>query len=293
MKYLVLGSAGQIGAPLCEFLRSKGHQVLEVDIVKNPDHDDLRSIGGALYDPESWATKIPESDFVFFLAFDVGGSRYLNEYQHSYQFLHNNMKIMSNVFAALRHFEKPFIFASSQMANMSHSPYGVAKLLGETYTKSLGGITTKFWNVYGPELNVEKSHVITDFILMARDKGEIVMKTTGKEERQFLYVEDCCKCLYELSQGYDTVPRDKNLHVASFEWVKVVDVAKLVLKEMNLKSYNLYHVDQVDQVQLGIKNEPDPYIVKYWRPETLLENGIAKMVEFYTVGNGKNVKLEK
>ena len=33
-------------------------------------------------------------DFVFFLAFDVGGSRYLKKYQHTYRFLHNNTKMM-------------------------------------------------------------------------------------------------------------------------------------------------------------------------------------------------------
>ena len=36
MKYLVLGSAGQIGDCLCSYLRDKGHNVLEFDMVSRP-----------------------------------------------------------------------------------------------------------------------------------------------------------------------------------------------------------------------------------------------------------------
>ena len=39
MKYLVLGSAGQIGAELCKHLKSEGHSVTEFDIASNPSQD--------------------------------------------------------------------------------------------------------------------------------------------------------------------------------------------------------------------------------------------------------------
>jgi nucleoside-diphosphate-sugar epimerase len=50
----------------------------------------------------------------------------------------------------------------------------------------------RLWNVYGYE--TARTHVITDFIRMARE-GRIDMRTNGKESRQFLYADDCCKCL--------------------------------------------------------------------------------------------------
>ena len=50
------------------------------------------------------------------------------------------------------------------MSNMTFSPYGILKNLGELYAKSLSGLIVKFWNVYGIEKNIEKAHVITDFI---------------------------------------------------------------------------------------------------------------------------------
>jgi hypothetical protein len=35
-----------------------------------------------------------------------------------------------------------------------------------------------------------------------------------------------------------------------------------------------------DAVQLGTKNEADPFILNYWKPEISLEDGIKSTVEF-------------
>ena len=63
---------------------------------------------------------------------------------------------MANVFGLLEKYNKRFVFASSQMSNMSYSPYGVMKRVGELYTTSLKGLTVKFWNVYGIEKDMDK-----------------------------------------------------------------------------------------------------------------------------------------
>ena len=146
MRVAVLGSSGQIGAYLTKHLSKKGHLVREFDIV-NGNHEDMTHI------PNTFLRNvIMDSDFVFFLAFDVGGSRYLKKYQHTFKFIDNNTRMMANAFGYLEQYKVPFIFASSQMSNMSYSPYGAMKRVGELYTKSLGGLIVKFWNVYGLSL---------------------------------------------------------------------------------------------------------------------------------------------
>ena len=60
----------------------------------------------------------------------------------------------------------------------------------------------KFWNVYGIEKQIEKSHVITDFVLMALKK-KINMLTNGKESREFLYADDCSKGLYVIMKRFN------------------------------------------------------------------------------------------
>ena len=192
MKVTILGSGGQIGAYLTEYLRKKDYEVLEFDIT-NGEHQDMTHI------PNTYLRNaIMNSDFVFFLAFDVGGSHYLKKYQHTFKFIDNNTRLMANVFGYLEDYSKPFVFASSQMSNMSYSPYGVMKRVGELYTKSLGGLIVHFWNVYGIEKDMEKAHVITDFIRKGFETGVIDMMTDGTEERQFLYA-----CLLYTSDAAD------------------------------------------------------------------------------------------
>ena len=95
MRITVLGSSGQIGAYLSEYLSRKGHIVREFDIV-NGIHQDMTHI------PNTYLRNaIMESDFVFFLAFDVGGSRYLKKYQHTFDFVNNNTRLMANAFGLL------------------------------------------------------------------------------------------------------------------------------------------------------------------------------------------------
>jgi len=115
MKYLVLGSSGQIGFPLTVFLKKNGHEVLEFDIVE----DSLKDL--RIHKNIFLEKYIKECDFVFFLAFDVGGSRYLSKYQHTYDFLHNNILLMSNTFDLIKKYNKPFIFGVLTTDNLDQA----------------------------------------------------------------------------------------------------------------------------------------------------------------------------
>lgn len=272
MKCLVLGSSGQIGAALATYLKAQGHQVRHFDIARTAV-EDLRVAGRI-------DNYMQEADFVFFLAFDVGGSTYLKQYQHTFQFIDNNTRLMQVTFDALRKYNKPFIFASSQMSNMSFSSYGVLKALGEYYAKTLGGLVVKFWNVYGVEHDPAKTHVITDFVKMALEKKEIRMRTDGEEERQFLFARDCSECLLTLAKQYKNVPRDKELHITTFKWLKIIEIANTIAKLVG--DVSVIPGTDKDVVQKGQRNEPDPYILSLWKPSTNIEEGIKNIITHYT-----------
>jgi len=271
----VLGSSGQIGAYLSEYLSKKGHIVREFDIV-NGEHQDMTHI------PNTYLRNaIKESDFVFFLAFDVGGSRYLKKYQHTFDFVNNNTRLMANAFGLLQEYDKPFVFASSQMSNMSYSPYGTLKRVGELYTESLGGLIVKFWNVYGIEKDHDKAHVITDFIRKGFEEGDFEMMTDGEESRQFLYAEDCCEGLEAVMKNYDQFYANDPLHITNFDYTSIREVAIIIENEFKLigKPINILPGEASDSVQLDKRNEADRFIEKYWSPKTDLETGIAKVFE--------------
>ena len=272
-KIAILGSSGQIGSYLTQYFLNKGDIVYEIDIVNGP-HQDLADFNNI--DPEE---KIQKSDFVFFLAFDVGGSRYLKKYQHTYDFINNNTRLMANTFRLLKLYNKPFVFASSQMSNMSYSPYGVLKNVGELYTKSLNGLIVKFWNVYGIEHDEEKSHVITDFIRKGFETGKIEMLTNGQEVRDFLYAEDCCKGLEMIMNNYNYFNSETNLHLTSFKNTKIVDIAHIISGQFSLmgKKVDVIPSKEKDSVQMDKRNAPDTSMLRHWIPETSIEDGIAKI----------------
>jgi len=275
MNITILGSSGQIGAYLSKYLRERGHRVIDFDIVNSP-YEDLTQIPN-----QHLENVIAISDFVFFLAFDVGGSRYLKKYQHTFDFLNNNTRMMTNVFSLIEKYQKRFIFASSQMSNMGHSPYGTAKKMGELYTKALDGRVVKFWNVYGIEKDHEKSHVITDFIRRGFEEGDFEMLTDGTEERQFLYAEDCCEALETVMEHYDEFTPDDPLHITSFNSSTIKEVAMIIQGYFNIvgKSVTIKPAEAKDTVQLNKRNEADTFITKWWLPKTTLHAGIRKVFD--------------
>ncbi len=267
---LVLGSEGQIGNSLTRILKhDKNYEVTECDIVSHESHD-LRV--RSQYLDEAFE----KAEFVYFLAYDVGGSTYLNKKQNSVDFIDNNIMLMKNTFSYLKEYKNPFVFASTQMSNMTHSSYGTLKRVGEHYTNILGGHIVRFWNTYGIENDPNKTHVITDFINSAIKNKCINIKTTGQEKRQFLHADDCSNALIKIQQNYDLIDK-RYLDVTSFKWNTIYEVAKIISCEFNyipIKKGSLK-----DNVQNNISNQPDPYFRKYWDPKISLEDGIRNIIE--------------
>jgi len=273
MRVLVLGSSGQIGAYLTEYLREKGHDVREFD-KNNGEDQDLTTIPNP-----KLRSNIMTADFVYVLAFDVGGSHYLKKYQHTFGFIDNNARMLANVFGLLGEYKKPFVFASSQMSNMSYSPYGVMKRVGELYTKSLNGLIVKFWNVFGIENDMEKAHVITDFIKKGFETGTIDMMTDGTEEREFLYAEDCCEALETVMENYSDFTSDDDLHITTGYSTDILGIARTIqslFKEIG-REVTIVPAESKDEVQKDARNVPNSYITKWWQPKTSVTEGITKV----------------
>jgi len=274
-KILILGSEGQIGRALKNYLSEK-YTVLECDIANSP-LEDLRKKNQKI------DKLVKASDFVFFLAFDVGGSRYLNKNQKKFNFIENNILIMHNVFSLIKKYNKKFVFASSTMSNMIHSNYGVLKKIGESFSKSLGGITVKFWNVYGIEKEREKSHVITDFIIKAKKYQKINMLTDGKEKRDFLYSEDCCAGLELIMDNYNYYKKEKEIHLTTTNFTSIIEIANIIKKEFLKQGINVKIIKskKKDTLQFNQQNKANKFFLKYWKPKYSLKEGISEIISFY------------
>lgn len=277
-KILILGSEGQIGNHLKEYLIKKKYKVFEFDLVRSKK-EDLR-----FNKNKNLISRIKKSDFIFFLAFDVGGSRYLKKYQNTYEFISNNIRILENTFEIIKKYKKPFLFASSQMSNMSYSPYGLLKNIGEKYSDILGGLVVKFWNVYGVEKDLQKSHVITDFVLMGLKNKRIKMLTNGIEKRDFLYAEDCCIGLEKIFLNFKKIKKiKKSIDLTTGKYTSIISIAKIIqklLKKREIK-VKIQPSKNKDVVQLDKRNKPDMFFKKYWKPKFSLKDGIEDIISYY------------
>jgi nucleoside-diphosphate-sugar epimerase len=182
---------------------------------------------------------------------------------------------MSNTFVALSKAQRPFIFASSQMSRIPDSAYGILKAIGERATDALSGVTLRFWNVYGLEGNSDKSHVISDFVRAAKQSGEIRMRTSGVEKRDFLHVDDASSAILKVAQKLFRGEVSGSLDVASFKYHSILEVASTVA---SIIPSEIFVGDNVDSVQNGHTAHPSPDILEFWKPKLELREGIQDIV---------------
>lgn len=260
IKNLVIGSEGFIGKSFCDFLEKKGESVMRFDI-KRGAHEDAREA----------ILPLKNIDRVYFLAWDVGGAKYLYKEDAQLTQLDWNLKLLSNVMTQLEKSKKPFLFISSQLAEEHDTVYGVTKRLGEVWTRIIGGVFIRQWNVYGPiEEESLRSHVIADFIHQALTTGKIKMMTTGEEKRQFIHIDDVCEAWYKaLNEDH------KGIHdVTSFEWVKIIDIAKMIGETTGAKVIPGEKVGSTPFTPIKGK-------IPGWHPKIDLKEGLNKTVEHY------------
>jgi nucleoside-diphosphate-sugar epimerase len=278
-KILILGASGQIGQHLHNYLKKKNFEVFGIDIVKSIQ-EDLRKQNNIKIE-----NLIKKSNFIYFLAFDVGGSKYLKEYQNRNQFLTNNLLIMSNTFSLLEKYNKKFIFASSQMTNMSYSNYGILKMIGEKFTKNINGISVRFWNVYGVEKDISKFHVISDLILNGLKSSKVKLLTNGQEERDFLYAEDCCSGLEIIMKKFNLFKNYQSIDLNYGKFSKIINIAKIIKNLFEKKKRNVIFLPSKDKdsLQLNKKNRSryNKLLFKYWRPKFSLKEGIEEVFNYY------------
>ena len=273
MKVLILGSHGTIGTSVCKYFQEKGHIVIPWDIKFSPSCD--------LRIPGNLDLILPTVDFVLFLAFDVGGSKYnIN----SIDYINNNVKILMNTFTSLSICPRPFIHTTSQMSSMNHNSYCVLKRLAEMYTELLGGVNLKIWNVYGNEPINEKSHVIPDFIHQAIYNGVIQMRTPGLDERQFLYCDDFSGGIYTIFENYTIFAKKLGcIDISNYNWVSIKDIAKIISEITSEKLGKIVEIkagDGVDTFQVGPRNEPEKSMLdSLWCPKISLKEGIRNIFD--------------
>ncbi|RLD57313.1 MAG: hypothetical protein DRJ01_14025 [Bacteroidetes bacterium] len=253
-KNLVLGGSGTIGSALCKELKDQGEEVINLDLKIGFD---LRTLNLFNY---------KNVDYVWFLAWDVGGAKYLYNADNQLKIIQNNTRICENVFSFLKSTQIPFMFVSSQLASYDNA-YGVTKKLGEEWSRILNGNIVRFWNVYGWETPGEKSHIIPDLVVRSLQKQPIKLLTNGEEERQFIFMEDTVKNLIRMREmGLKEVDMTNN------RWIKIKDLAKIITTKIGTT------LELGKEKGYSVRIEANETAKKF-HFETTLEQGVDKIIK--------------
>jgi nucleoside-diphosphate-sugar epimerase len=262
IKNLVLGSSGFVGRPFCEYLKSCGEEVVTFDILERKNMD-----------ARSAPLPLQGIDRVYFLAWEVGGAKYLYQENVQQKQLDWNLQIMLNVMPQLSELKVPFLFVSSQLAEETDTAYGVTKRLGEVWTHIISGVRARLWNVYGGYETInERSHVVADFVWQALKNGKIKMLTTGEEKRQFIHIDDVCSGFRKAME----LNSPEIVDITSFEWVKVIEVAETIAE---ITGAQVIPGERVGRTPITpIKGK-----LPGWNAKVSLREGLSRMMERYSL----------
>ena len=211
--------------------------------------------------------------FVWFLAWDVGGAKYLMDPDVQLDSLAHNVALCEGVFGWLRERRTPFLFTSSQMAGYPNA-YGQTKALGDFWTRALGGQLAVLWNIYGAAPVSARSHVVPDILDQAA-RGVIRLRTDGSERRRFTHIDDCAVALVHQRESGQA-----EAHIADDEWTPVREVAACAARLFDAR------LELGPEPGYELLREPS-LPLEGWRPRLSLEAGLRRThahMETYTAG---------
>lgn len=209
--------------------------------------------------------KAPNGAYCWFLAWDVGGARYILDQSMQERILRNNLRLCQSVFSWIKAERIPFTFTSTQMTAYPNA-YGLTKAVGEFWAKLSMGLIAKLWNVFDAEEPSLRSHVIPDMIQQS-STGTIELLTTGEERRQFLLADDCAEALVcQRETGQTTAD------ITSGTWVEVREVADVIGQ---ITGAHVVPGDQRGYETLTPVSNP----LKGWNPQHTLRSGLQIVVD--------------
>lgn len=297
-KILITGSTGMVGSAVVKMLKELGYNNLltpprkEVDLV-NPQ--DVKAY---------FAYNKPE--YVFLIAAKVGGL-YANMTYRA-DFIFDNLMMQSNTINACKENNvKKVLFVSSGcvypkyaenpiseeamltgLLEPSNEHYSIAKIAGikmcEAYNMQYGleyAVVIPN-NIYGPGDNYhpENSHVMASLIRKfheAKQNGtDVEIWGSGKQMREFVYVEDVAKaCVSLMDSSYIG-----SYNCSSEYEITIKDLAELVAEVLEFKGNIIYNTDKPEgHPRKGFSCEK--LRKTGWKASTSLKEGIQLAYEWY------------
>jgi len=298
-KILITGSSGTIGTRLFEKLLDRGgYDVIGFDKQENKWHQGLNdlTIKGNLLSRED-IKKIPKDvDMIIHLA---ANARVFDLVVEPDMALENVISTYNTLEFARENNIKKIIFSSSREAygnrkkaiakesdadfHLSESPYAASKIADEAfvyaYTRCYGinHIVLRFSNVYG--MYDESDRFIPLMIRKMKKNEDIVI--FGKDKMlDFTYIDDCVEGIIKCIEKFDKV-KNNTFNLAYGRGAKLIDVAKMIKKELKSKSNISFKSNRIGEVVKYVANTSKAKKMIGYKPFFVVEHGVRLSVNWY------------
>ena len=171
--------------------------------------------------------------------------------------------------------EKSPIKPSSPYSSSKASSDLIAFAYCETYKMNVN--VTNCSNNYGPYQHNEK--LIPHMIKLAMNNEKLPVYGTGKNVRDWLYVEDHCEAI---DLVFHNGKKGERYNIGGHNEKRNIEIVKLILKQLGKSEDLIEYVE--DRKGHDYRYAIDPTKIKNelgWEPKTKFEDGIVKTIDWY------------
>ncbi len=292
MKILIIGSNGFIGSHCVKYFITKGFEVFQADVTE--------SLETNFYKIESQNSdfSLPIKEHRFDVCINASGSAHVGfSFENPSRDFELNVVNVQKILVAIRdfnsdckliNFSSAAVYGNPQSLPITEhsscrplSPYGFHKLQSElllTEYHNFFGLNTcslRVFSAYGPRL---KKQLFWDLYLKALKNDEVSLFGTGKETRDFIYIDDLLQIIDLVIQNS---PFQGSIYnVANNQEITIAEAAQVFLKEFSSEKKVVFN----GEVKVG---DPNNWIADMgklkiygFEPKYNLAIGIKKYTEW-------------